>query len=47
MASKCQNCGRDADGMPPCDHFVGHQRPDGWYCDCGHEAKCHKAKESK
>lgn len=41
-------CGRNTcicplkrtDGLPPCGKAVGHKRPDGWYCDCGHEVEC-------
>lgn len=29
------------DGGPSCDKYVGHKRPDGFYCDCGHEPWCH------
>lgn len=29
------------DGAPPCKIYVGHQRPDGFYCDCGHKKRCH------
>ena len=28
------------DGLPPCGKSIGHKRPDGWYCDCGHEVTC-------
>lgn len=27
-------------GLPPCGKAEGHKRPDGWYCDCGHEVEC-------
>lgn len=42
MANKCQTCGRNADGLPPCDDYRPYQRPDGVYCDCGHEGRCHE-----
>lgn len=43
----CQVCLRDTAGLPPCDKFEGHERPDGFYCDCGHESKCHDKDRSE
>ena len=31
---------KKTDGLPPCGKAIGHKRPDGWYCDCGHEVDC-------
>lgn len=36
------DCPQDrTDGMPPCETYQPHQRPDGVYCDCGHDRTCH------
>lgn len=43
----CKTCGRDADGLPACDNYEPHQRPDGVYCDCGHEGRCHGETQGK
>lgn len=29
------------DGQPPCAWPELHGRPDGFYCDCGHQLECH------
>jgi len=39
MVCKCPT--PRTDGLPPCETFKGHKRPDGYYCDCGHAVGCH------
>ena len=40
MVKKCQ-CPTDrTDGLPPCGKGLFAKRPDGAYCDCGHETTC-------
>ena len=28
------------DGQNPCGKGLNYQRPDGMYCDCGHDTEC-------
>lgn len=37
------NCDRNrTDGQNPCGKGLNYQRPDGKYCDCGHDTECCK-----
>ncbi len=38
--AKCKCPQGHTDGLPPCGRGEGHGRPDGFYCDCGHDVKC-------
>ena len=39
---KCTCDTKRTDGLPPCGKATGYERPDGYYCDCGHDVKCCK-----
>ena len=37
---KCKCPEKRTDGLPPCGKGRGYPRPDGFYCDCGHDVNC-------
>jgi len=40
---KCDCPEKRTDGLLPCGKGMGYKRPDGYYCDCGHDVDCCKA----
>ena len=42
MKYKCDCPVKRTDGMPPCGKGLSYKRPDGHYCDCGHDTDCCK-----
>ena len=40
IMTECKCLEKRTDGLPPCGKGRGYQRPDGYYCDCGHDVEC-------
>ncbi len=40
VSYKCGCLRSRTDGMSPCGKGLGFPRPDGFYCDCGHDVEC-------